>query len=106
MIKAVWQMDYDFRADKTYKCPMHEECGAPIMFYEGKYICIGCGEEAELDPEMKNWIDERSGEKVEVSECMQCGQKTMSMYYHKNPANKKWEVGHGECTNCGCRFIV
>lgn len=106
MVKAEWGIDYDSREDKCYKAPQHEECGAPIMLYEGKYVCIGCGEEAELSADMKKWIDDRSGEKVEIEECITCGKKTMRSFYHKNDITLEWQLGHAECQECGCKLIV
>lgn len=106
MIKAEWGKDYDWRSDKCYDAPMHNECGAPILFYEDEYICIGCGEEAELTADMKKWIDDRSGEKTETEVCGSCEQETLKIHYHKNRNTKEWEVGSGKCTNCGMRFIV
>lgn len=105
-IKATWEMDYDYRTDKCYKAPMHKECDAPIVLNEGLYLCIGCGKEAEIDDKMKQWIDERHGTRTETQTCVNCKNNTMKIYYYKNHANKKWQVGSGECTSCGMRFIV
>ena len=50
MIKAEWGMDYDWRNDKCFDRPMHNrECDAPILFIDGAYRCIGCGEEMDLE---------------------------------------------------------
>ena len=107
MIKAEWGMDYDWRNDKCYECVVHKECDAPILFYDGDYICIGCGGIVEnLSKDMKKWIDDRSGEKTETRVCGACKQETMKIHYHKNHNTKEWEEGYGECTNCGMRFIV
>ena len=106
MDKAKWMLEYDWRNDKTYDEPQHEECQAPIYFVDGAYRCIGCGQEVELTEDMKNWIDERSGKKTETEVCGACKQNTMHIHYHINRNTKEWEVGYGECTNCGMRFIV
>ena len=105
MIKAEWGTDYDWRNDKCFSRPMHKECNAPILFEDGKYWCICCGEEAELQQDMKKWIDESSGEKTKVEKCFSCGKNTMVVHYHRNPNTKEWETGFYEC-ECGIRFIV
>ena len=79
---------------------------ATILFVDGAYRCIGCGEEAELTEDMKKWLEDRRGEKEKVEVCGACKQNTMHIHYYKNRNTTEWEVGHGECTNCGMRFIV
>lgn len=104
--RAIWGMEYDWRNDKCYDEPQHEECQAPIIKHDGKYMCIGCGEEiTELPADMQKWIDERNGEKEETETCMSCGKPTMKIHYRKNRNTLEWEVGYGEC-ECGMRFIV
>lgn len=109
MIKAEWGTDYDCRNDKCFERPMHvEECYAPVYYDEEakKYVCIGCGEEAEVDEEMKEWIEARRGEKVETEKCFKCGQNTFQAHYHKNERTLEWQLGYGECTSCGMSMIV
>lgn len=103
---AVWGMEYDFRNDKCYDSPMHKECDAPVIFSEGYYRCISCGQEVEVDDKMKRWFDERAGSKEEVRACLNCGEKTMTYVYYKNKCTLEWQVAHGKCSNCGSRFIV
>lgn len=105
--KVIWGLEYDWRNDKCYNEPQHEECQAPIVMSDGKYVCIGCGEEVtDLAEDMKKWINDRSGSKTETEVCGACKQETMKIHYHKNSRTAEWEVGYGECTNCGMRFIV
>lgn len=109
MIKAVWGLGFDYRTDSCYDEPQHEDCQAPILWddEEHKYICIGCGEEAEIDDDMKAWLAERDGQKEEVGDCFMCGGKnTMVTYKYKNNVSLEWEAGYGECKNCGAKFIV
>ena len=106
MIKAEWGINYDWRNDKCYDAPIHKDCDAPILYHEGKYICIGCGKEASITEDMKKWIDDRQGEKIETEVCGACKQETMKIHYHKNHNTTEWEVGYGECKNCGMKFIV
>lgn len=108
MIKAVWGLGFDYRTDSLYDEPQHEDCHAPVDWDDesGKYVCLGCGEEAEVDDDMKKWIEERSETMTETDTCFSCGQKTMVTYKYKNFVTLEWETGHGECTNCGVRFIV
>lgn len=106
MIKAEWGMDYDYHNDKCYKRPMHKECDAPIEDREGTYYCLGCGKTAEVTDDMAKWIAKRKGSKVDTETCIKCGKKTCKIVSYKNSYNLKWQVGHGECTNCGMKFIV
>lgn len=106
MVKATWGMEYDWRNDETYIEPQHEECGAPIALIGDEYVCIGCGEPAEITDEMEKWFQERTGTKIETEECLFCHKKKMKVVYHKNKNTKKWEAGHGECSSCGVKFIV
>lgn len=107
-MKAEWGIDYDWRNDKCFDRPMHPECDAPIFLDKesNTYICIGCGEEAEVDDAMKEWIAERSGEKVEIKECFKCHKETFESHYHKNANTLEWELGWGECKECGMRILV
>lgn len=104
MFKASWEMDFDWRNDKTFVAPMHKKCDAPIVLHDGKYICINCSEEAVLDTKMKAWIDARSGTKVETKKCDKCG-KGMGIFYNRNRLTTEWQVAGGECS-CGNAFIV
>ena len=106
MNRATWGLDYDWRNDKCFDRPMHEECEAPILKNGDKYVCIGCGEEVEVMQDMKEWIDERAGEKIETEKCFNCGNNTFESHYHKNERTLEWELGFGECKSCGMRMIV
>ena len=107
MAKAIWGLDYDFRADKCFNRPVHNNrCDAPIFFVDGAYRCIGCGEEMELDAEMKKWIDDRSRKKVDTEECFHCHEKTFKAHYYINDVTLEWQLGHGECEKCGMKIIV
>lgn len=108
MIKAVWGLEFDYRTDSCYNEPQHEDCQAPVVLGKsGKYVCLCCGEEAEVDDDMKAWLAERDGQKEEVGNCFMCGGKnTMVTYKYKNKVTLEWEAGHGKCKNCGAFFIV
>ena len=101
---VVWEIDYDFRKDKCFRRPMHKECDLPVVLDEGKYICIGCGQEMKLEPDMIEWISNRAGIKVEHSECM-CG-GVLESHYMKNPLTLEWQLCGRECKNCGLKIIV
>lgn len=109
MVKAEWLEDYDFRTDKIFMRPMHDCSEERMPIYkceDGKYRCLGCGEEAEVDSKMKKWLDKRSEVKVETSQCMMCGKKEFVGTYYRNEVTLKWELGHGVCNACGCKIIV
>ena len=113
---VVWEIDYDFKKDKCFRRPMHKECYAPVVLDEGKYICIGCGQEMELTPDMIEWISERAGVKIEHSDCeewefegkkMGCGGKgTVEEHYMKNPITLEWQFCFSECKKCGNKIMV
>lgn len=112
-MKAEWGTDYDFRTDTIYKCPvcMGKHCrpygGVPIGIAEdGKYRCINCGEEMELDADMKEWIDKRSETKTEKTYCFKCDEETMVTVFHRNDVTLEWQMAYGTCEKCGCKFIV
>lgn len=44
--------------------------------------------------------------KTKTEVCFSCKHKTMVVHYRKKHNTNEWKVGHGECTNCGTRFIV
>ena len=101
---VVWGIDYDFRKDKCFRRPMHKECFAPVVLDEGKYICIGCGQEMELEQDMVEWILDRSYSKVEKSECM-CGGE-VEKHFMKNPITLEWQLCFSECKKCGMKIMV
>lgn len=120
-MKAVWVIDYDFRADKCYNAPGCPECREPIgrMFGDGKYYCFSCGEEVEVtDSEMIEWLNIREETKTEYMDCPKIttidgnhtsgcgGEKCVETHYRRNPVTLEWEVMGGHCSKCGMRFIV
>ena len=125
-MKAEWGLDYDFREDKCFKRPSCPKCNmehgcVPIFRTDDKYTCINCGEEFELDPDMKEWIDVRSETKTEYTDCMPdkevdidgkkiklgCGGKgTVESHYMRNEITLKWQLMGSVCKQCGQRIIV
>lgn len=55
---------------------------------------------------MEHRVAERSGEKVEIKECFKCHKETFESHYHKNANTLEWELGWGECKECGMRILV
>lgn len=107
--KAVWGIDYDYRADECYARPVCPDCEAPFGIHEddGKYHCYSCGAVITVtDEKMKEWFKEREGVKTEVTTCIHCGQKTSVDTFRKNYVTLEWECVGGKCTNCGGWFIV
>lgn len=114
-MRIVWKEDYDLHSDKLYKSPCCDECSqeygaVPVFLLEdGTCQCTNCGQIAMPDKKQLKWLQDRQGEKIVENEwCMGCGQMTMTTHYYKNPVNKKWRAGWGECQNpdCKCHFIV
>lgn len=107
-MKAEWIVEYDLQTDSTYRCPGCVKCYAPVFkMTDGKYRCVSCRERAELDDEMKAFLEEREETKVEMSGCISCGGKMcVEIHYRKNPVTMKWQVAYGGCRACGSRFIV
>lgn len=121
MRKAEWKTDYDYRTDKCFDRPQCPECYAPIFEHEvGKFRCVSCDQEFELDDKMKEWVRSRSGTKIEMEDCpdyefehkgkkikMGCGGKgCVETHYIKNDVTLEWQAAWGVCKNCGGRFIV
>lgn len=109
MRKAKWVLDYDFKDDKCYKCPGCKECMAPVRLSDddGKYYCFSCGEEFELDDDMKKWIEDRRGSKIEIEDCYGCGGKNChTVRFCKDPISLRWRAVSGECSECGVRWMV
>lgn len=111
-MKAEWIVDYDMHEHKTYQCPGCRECYAPVFKMEdGKYYCVFCGEEAEIDEDMIEYFEEREGTKTEMKDCFPepigCGGKAcVEVQYRKNPVTLKWQTMGGKCNKCGMKFIV
>lgn len=125
-MKAEWQTDYDFHEDKCFKRPCCPECckeygdGVPIIKDGDIYRCINCGEEFDLDPDMKEWIDKRSETKTEYADCPKvefehdgkkmsfgCGGKScVEQHYIRNPITLEWRLAGSVCKNCKQRIIV
>lgn len=108
MHKAKWGIDYDMTTDNLYKRPICTACmeDAPITKRHNMYVCMNCGKEAELDAEMKAWIDKRSESKIKKTRCLNCMKKTAETIFARNKVTLKWQVAYGVCRNCGSRFIV
>lgn len=116
---AIWGIEHDHREDKYYDCPTCRVCMAPIYKDGEEYRCVSCQELFEVDDEMREWIDARNETKVETGDCPVAKSKrgdvwtsgcggvgTMKIVYVRNPVTMKWEVHHGECQQCGLRFMV
>lgn len=103
-VKLEFSPSYDFHTDNIIergepKCPY---CGEmPYSLEE----CVFCGTKfLQDDEETKNFVEQNSGEKEEISECLVCGEKYMHMISRR--VNGEWHVGHGYCDKCGMKFIV
>ena len=116
-MKAVWSIDYDYIADKCYNSPQCPKCLAPVWGEDERYLCISCGEEVEVDKEMKRWIDERSETKVDTKDCPRitldngkvfgCGGKNcVEAHYVRNPVTLNWQLAYSTCKNCGGNVMV
>lgn len=107
-MKIGWITEYDMPTDKTYKCPGCLDCYAPIFrMHTGEFRCISCGGEADVDDEMKEFIDQRSGAKIETRDCPRCGGKLcFEELYHKNPVTLDWQLSCGKCRKCEIKIIV
>lgn len=106
---AAWILDYDHVTDTCYNRPGCIECQAPVdKMEDGKYHCFSCGKVVNVkDPEMIRWLDEMGQTKTERRDCLRCGGKdSLEIVYYKNPVSREWQMGHGECSKCGMRFIV
>lgn len=121
MRKAVWATDYDYRTDKCYQRPCCPECREPIFLRDdGKYHCINCGEAAEPDSEMLEWMEKRSETKTEMQDCPKCefeldgvkhqlgcgGKACVEAHYFRNNVTLEWQLGWSCCKKCGKRIIV
>ena len=54
---AVWGTDYDNILKEEYKCPVCPECDEPVDKIDGKYRCLSCRKEVEIDKKMKEWFE-------------------------------------------------
>lgn len=107
ILKAVWVEDYDIASDSVYKRPGCPECDEPIGKADNRYYCFACGKEVEVaDVKMIAWFKERDGQKVEMTDCICGGEGTVKSILFKNLATLEWQVGCGECSKCGMKFIV
>lgn len=109
MKKAKWITDYDVRSDKCFKCPGCEECMAPVGLSDDddKYYCLSCGEEFELDDNMRKWIEDRRETKTETKDCIWCGGKNCdTIRFRRNPISLEWQATCGECSKCGVRWMI
>lgn len=120
-MKAEWISEYDMHTDSAYKCPGCRKCYAPVFkMDDDKYHCCSCGEEAELDDDMREYFGEREETKTEIQNCdkiewddknghhsIGCGGKDcVEVHYKKNPVTLKWQAMGGKCSKCGTRFII
>lgn len=106
-MKAKWGIDYDYKTDKCFKRPVCPECETPIFKHETEYECVSCQKPVQVDSEMLKWLEDREGEKVEMTDCFRCkGKGTLETHYFKNDVTLEWEAACGECKACGMRFIV
>lgn len=126
MMKATWELDYDFRTDKCFKRPSCPECSkqhgcVPVLYLNDAYRCLNCHREVEVDDKQKKWIDKRSETKTKMEDCMPdkeieidgkkiklgCGGKNcVEVHYGRNEVTLKWQVRGSVCRKCGRRSIV
>ena len=58
-MKAVWGLDYDYRTDKSKRCPVCPECEEAVWKIKGVYRCLCCNSVVELEQDMKEWFAKR-----------------------------------------------
>lgn len=108
-MNAVKGMEYDHYTDSIYDTVECPECGMPIFGLEesdvGKEVECGCGEKVLIPDEdwVRKYIEDNTGHRVETVKCFSCGGKMIQHLYKRRGT---WRVGHGECQDCGMRFIV
>ena len=114
MLKAIWIDEYDFHTDELYKAPGCPVCKEPAFRHEdGRFYCVSCGEQVELDDDMLNWYAVREEIKIEMRDCIKLsdkfgcdGKKCVETHLRRNPVTLEWETAGGKCLKCGMRFIV
>lgn len=116
-MKAEWGLDYDYTTDETFLRPSCPTCSFPVIrAMDGDYHCPACGLMLDLDEEMLKWLEEREGEKIEMTDCPKfvykghvsgCGGKgCVETHYIRNPVTLEWRTAWGKCLSCGSSFIV
>lgn len=110
MKQAVKGIEYDMHSDSCYDMPECPECGMPLFGLEesdiGKTIQHDyCETEVYIPDEewIHKYFEDNTGSRTEEIKCMWCGGR-MSVVKRKRCG--KWVTGHGECLDCGVRFIV
>lgn len=98
-----WQSEYDYRKDDCYERPVCPLCTQPL--FDDFEQCPNCGLRFKQTEQLKKYIKDNIGSKVEYSTCLWCGgEDTMRHYLYKHRG--KWVVGHGNCIKCKASFIV
>lgn len=116
-MKAEWILEYDLYEDKNYNRPGCPRCMAPVLLREdGKYRCISCKQEYELDPDMIEWIKKRSEAQIRMEDCeiweiegtkYGCdGKGCVEAHYRRNPVTMNWQFAYSVCKKCGRKIIV
>lgn len=103
-------IEYDMHTDSTYKIPECPYCDIPLFGLEESDIgneieCPCCNHKITIPNAdwIRKYIRENTGSKTEEIECFKCGGR---MTIKKYMMNGKWQTGHGECKDCGVKFIV
>lgn len=108
-MKAEWLEDT--KRDKTFKRPCCPECSkeygaVPVVYDSGRYVCLNCKREVELDKKQKKWVDDMRRTRTKIQKCLSCGSYKFIMKQRRDPVTRKWTNSSGKCSNCGMKMIV
>jgi len=94
-LKCNWKRDIDWcTGEPTGEMPFCPNCDEPL--YETER-CVFCGQEIEQDDEkLKEWLEPPV---VETMKCFECG-GTLEFIRSKYNGHR-----HGQCRDCGLRFM-
>lgn len=109
-MKAEWIV-YTNNNGESYKRPCCPKCSeeyepTPVVYKNGKYICLNCQQVIELTYLQKRWIDRMRRTRKKVDKCFMCGAYRMVLTQRRDPVTHKWKTCSGKCGNCDCKLIV
>ena len=111
-MKAEWLQYLDGKSNQFYERPCCPECSkkeygpTPIVYKDGKYVCLNCCQVVDLDRKQQKWIDTHRRTRKKVEKCFMCDAYKMILTQRRDPITNKWVTSSGECGNCGCKMIV